>query len=63
MSKKYYCCCCGRQITKNKVSNDYECPMPCVFMGPGVGYCCADCSVDLDNDGLFPEERERCKFL
>ena len=62
MNEKHYCCCCARQITKNGVSSDYECPGPVKFMGPTLGVICSECSNDLDEDGLFPEERGS-KFL
>lgn len=58
MSNKHYCCCCARQITNNKTSNDYECHGPVISMGPTLGYICSDCSKDLDENGLFPEERD-----
>ena len=51
------CCCCARQITHHNTSNEYECPLPATYMGPNVGYCCAECSKDLDSEGMFPEER------
>jgi hypothetical protein len=50
-----YCCCCGRQISKTNISNDRQAPSPCKFMGTD-SYACADCSKDLDENGLFPEE-------
>lgn len=57
MSKEY-CCSCGRQITSNGISDKYECPGPVRYMGPTLGYICGDCSNDLDENGLFPEERD-----
>lgn len=57
---KQYCCACARQITSNGISDERECPTPVKFMGPTLGYICADCSKDLDENGLFPEEREYC---
>lgn len=53
-SKAIYCCVCGRQITGR--SGKREAPLPATFMGVGT-YSCADCSKDLDENGLFPEER------
>jgi DNA-directed RNA polymerase subunit RPC12/RpoP len=57
MNEKHYCCVCARQITNNKNNNDYECQGPVKYMGPTLGFICAECSKDLDEDGLFPEER------
>lgn len=58
MSNKHYCCCCARQITHTKNNNDYECCGPVKFMGPTLGFICFECSKDLDENGLFPEERD-----
>lgn len=52
---KMYCCVCARQITSHGVSNDYECPAPVTHMGFGTA-CCSECSKELDENGLFPEE-------
>ena len=54
---KNYCCVCARQITSNNVSDNYEAPGPVTLMGFGE-YCCSECSKDLDENGLFPEERD-----
>jgi len=54
---KIYCQCCGRQIVQGKTSNDYVAPSPPTFLWSDK-YCCAECSKDLDENGLFPEERQ-----
>ncbi len=51
------CCCCSKQIVKyNCHPNDKR-----ITSGPGVrmcgnDWCCNECSKDLDENGLFPEE-------
>lgn len=50
-----YCCVCGRQITSNNISNEYECPLPATFMGFNQ-FCCWECSQTLDENGNFQEE-------
>lgn len=53
---KVYCCVCTRQISDNVWSKDLQAPTPVTYMGTDQ-YCCADCSRNLDEFGLFPEER------
>jgi hypothetical protein len=53
---KKYCCVCARQIVKRQTDTSNQAPTPVTMMGPNQ-YCCADCSKDLDENGLFPEER------
>jgi hypothetical protein len=56
---KIYCCICGRQVVS------YPCQQndklitngPVTYMGPTLGVACRFCSVDLDENGLFPEEQ------
>ena len=52
------CCCCARQIVSGSVDirDEYRCMVPAVNMGFGA-WCCKECSKDLNEDGLFPEER------
>ena len=55
MSDRRMCLCCGRQIVSYNQSNDrivYD-PNPVILIG---GYCCKDCN-ELDENGIFPEER------
>ena len=54
-----YCNCCGRQITNNDVSDKYECKTPLTLMC-GNNYTCCECSKELDENGLFPEEALQC---
>ena len=54
---KKYCCVCGRQFVK--VSWDDKIMVSsynAVIMGIDE-FCCYQCSKDLDENGLFPEER------
>jgi hypothetical protein len=53
------CCCCSRQIVSNVVGiNDkYCCNVPATRMWSDQ-WCCKECSKDLDENGLFPEERQ-----
>lgn len=32
-------------------------------MGPSLGFACGYCAEDLDDDGLFPEERAQAELL
>jgi hypothetical protein len=54
---RHYCCCCGRQMVQlpfdKKITTSSKCA---VSMGFGQ-WCCPECAVDLDENGLFPEER------
>lgn len=53
---KVYCSCCARQICKCVWNTEIQAPFPARHLGCGK-YACADCSKDLDGNGLFPEER------
>jgi hypothetical protein len=55
---KIYCCCCAKQIVQYDVRQDdkYVTCGPVIAMGFGK-VCCKFCSKDLDENGLFPEER------
>lgn len=55
--KPIYCCVCGRQIV-SKQNHDplYTASKPDIFMGVKT-YACIECSKDLDENGMFPEER------
>ena len=52
------CCCCCKQIVNYSVNrNDqYVTSGPATVMGPNI-YSCAECSSELDEFGMFPEER------
>lgn len=55
------CCCCGRQVVSYRASDN-------TIIGPGFtkmvnGVCCKECSADLDENGLFPEERAQVYSL
>jgi len=57
---KVYCCCCCRQVISSKynindkhvIDNNYA----KAGFKPGEVFC-RDCGKDLDENGLFPEER------
>jgi transcription elongation factor Elf1 len=56
---KFHCCVCGRQI----VSYDCDSEHAIDVKGSKAGVkayevFCRKCGVDLDENGLFPEERE-----
>jgi uncharacterized protein YlaI len=51
------CVCCGRQLVSYEVSDERRvCGKNAKHMGLGT-YCCFECGKDLDENGLFPEER------
>lgn len=51
------CACCGRQVVNYKVYRSrYVTSGPVTLLCSGEVACC-ECSRDLDEDGLFPEER------
>ena len=53
-----YCCSCGRQIKKKGISSDkLEAPLYGFKLNFGNTIFCGDCAKDLDENGLFPEER------
>ena len=52
-----YCCCCARQFVQRDESTGYcITSQRAVRMGPDK-WCCNECAQELDEDGLFPEER------
>ena len=55
--KPIKCCCCARQLVSYEESTDRTVSgKNATLMGPGM-YACYECSQDLDENGLFPEER------
>lgn len=55
---KIYCCCCTKQIVSGEVKKQDEYVTQSRgsrFMCEGV--ICGFCAEDLDENGLFPEER------
>lgn len=57
---KIYCCVCGKQAIDAPVSIDDN--YVTTLIGAKAGFkqneCfCGHCAVDLDENGLFPEER------
>jgi hypothetical protein len=53
------CECCGKQIVNYQVSTLDKYCAPAKGAKPlGTGrWCCGHCAEDLDEHGLFPEER------
>jgi len=57
------CCCCGRQILLDRrVGDNYVAPGPAYRM-VGSNYTCGECGKELDENGLFPEERGEALFV
>jgi len=56
---KKYCSCCGRQFVKRKTFCDDEC-VSCELAVKDFGdkFICKYCARDLDENGLFTEERK-----
>lgn len=56
-AKPIRCCCCYRQMVHSDESTERTVSgKNAAHMGPGM-YACHECSQDLDENGLFPEER------
>ena len=52
-----YCDCCARQIVESPWSTELTAPL---VGAKSLGFgkrACGECSKDLDENGLFPEER------
>ena len=55
--KPIRCCCCNRQMVKSEESTERTvCGYNATHMGPGM-FACSECAADLDENGMFPEER------
>lgn len=57
---KIYCCVCGKQAVQEQVSvhDTYCTTLQGARAGFTAGECfCGHCARDLDEHGLFPEER------
>ena len=54
------CSTCGKQAVKGPVSKDDKCitTLDGAKRGFGQEVFCGHCAVDLDGNGLFPEERK-----
>lgn len=63
--EKLYCCCCGKQALKNEnppQDDKYKTKLE----GGRAGFksnevFCGYCSLDMDENGLFPEEAAQVK--
>lgn len=54
---KIHCTDCGRQIVSYPVSNNYSVGGGYTTLSCGHTFICQECSVDLDENGLYPEEQ------
>lgn len=55
LKEKLHCQVCGRQFVSVDESTDVTiCKEGAVVLVNG--YCCVECSSDLDENGLFPRE-------
>lgn len=52
-----YCSCCARQIVSYPASNNYIVGGKPATHDVLDKYICHECAEDLDENGLFPEER------
>lgn len=57
----FHCCCCGRQAVSWQT--DPRDAHVTTLQGARAGFrgdevFCGHCAIDLDENGLFPEERE-----
>lgn len=61
---KTYCCACGRQISPPDTiwSTDVQASGPATLMG-FKKYACKECAEELDENGLYPEEKEECEVV
>lgn len=55
--KKVKCCVCARQIVSYPVDGKYAIGGKPVTRMFGDDCCCYICAEELDENGLFPEER------
>ena len=56
--EKIHCCCCNRQIVSYPCDNEYAIDNKFAKAGFKSNEAfCRDCGKDLDENGLFPEER------
>jgi len=56
---KIYCCICGKQIVQYPCSANDSLTTngPVIPMSPTLGVACVNCSQEMDENGLFAEER------
>ena len=57
-NKRIVCQCCARQITSDEGRSDKHITHGPVKRLIGNQYVCYECGKDLDENGLFPEERK-----
>lgn len=62
MSKIVKCVCCCRQAVSYPANDNYIVSSEGAKAAIG-GVFCADCGIDLDENGLFPEERAQAYLL
>ncbi len=52
------CACCGKQIVSYPcVEDKWIAPGPPISLGFNA-WCCSICGIELNENGLFPEEEE-----
>lgn len=54
---KVICACCGQQIIPDHTNHS---PVKRLCASQHI---CSKCAKDLDQDGLFPEERAQAEFV
>lgn len=58
--ERIICCVCGKQVVKNQIPNRND-KYTTILEGSKAGFgnqvFCGYCAEDLDEDGLFPNER------
>ena len=63
---RHFCCCCGKRALPGPIAADN--PAFTTLDGAKAGFrvdevFCGYCAQDLDEDGLFPEERAAVESL
>jgi hypothetical protein len=58
---KHYCMVCGRQIVSYRASDDRIVGGGPFTRGVRGNFICRECSSELDENGLYPEERAQAE--
>jgi len=63
---KIYCCCCGKQAIPKAIRNKYD-RLTTTLEGAKANFgntvFCGICAEELDENGMFPEERAQVEGL
>jgi hypothetical protein len=64
--RRIYCCCCGKQAVWDQYPSIYD-KYITKMEGSKAGFkfdevFCGYCAMDLDENGLFPEERASKRY-